>query len=265
MAADSDSPVDPSLGVWPTPADVPTEGLAGAAVVVVDLLRASTTLVTALEAGAKAIRPYAGLDDARHAARAYGSEQGGQPPLLAGERNAVPPPGFDLGNSPLEYTFQRVAGRTILFTSTNGTAALAQARDAPRVLVGCLRNRAAVARSAAAWPAAVIQILCAGTDGHPTSEDLLAAGAIAEAVLSYGPRALVGAAAEALVLWRQVTQTGELNDRSITIARWLRTTPHGQTLSAAGFDADIEFCSQLDCNELAPVFDPSMGLIPRPS
>lgn len=253
----------PHLRVYQTPAEVPRGGVAGSTVIVVDLLRASTTILTALEAGAVAVRPFAQLEQARQAAAASRPAEGGPQPLLAGERNAIPPPGFDLGNSPLEYTPQRVAGRTILFTSTNGTAALCQAVAAQRVLVGCLRNRAAVARAAASAPSDSIQILCAGTDGHPTSEDLFAAGAIAEAVLSHGPRTLGGAAAEALALWGRVTQPACEGGPAGQIADWIRSTPHGQTLAAAGFEADIDFCSQLDLSELTPAFDPTTGLICR--
>ena len=112
------------------------DALVGATVIVIDVLRATTTITAALAAGAERVIPCGELDDAR---RVREELAGGRPPvsaLLGGERGGLPIAGFDLGNSPAEYTPERVAGRTIAFTTTNGTQAMLHCRQAGRVLSG---------------------------------------------------------------------------------------------------------------------------------
>ena len=102
--------------------------LAGATALVIDVLRASTTIVTALGNGAACVMPIEHVDDARACKTALGPDA-----ILAGERDGDPPDGFDLGNSPLEFTPARVRGRSIILTTSNGTRALVAAREAAAV------------------------------------------------------------------------------------------------------------------------------------
>jgi len=136
-------------------------------------LRASTTIVTALANGAACVIPCADVDTARQLA----ARQTPGTTLLGGERRGVKIEGFDLDNSPASYSRDRVAGKMIIFTTTNGTAALLHARGAARVLIGSLVNRQAVVQVLCADRRAV-HLICAGTDGRTTSEDLLGASAI---------------------------------------------------------------------------------------
>ena len=149
-----------------TPADV-----AGRHVVVIDTLRATTTIAHALHAGAAAVEPVADLDEARRRKAADPDV------LLAGERGCVRVDGFDLGNSPAEFTPAAVAGRRVVFTTTNGTAALAAIGDAAAAAyTAALVNAAATADALRGHP---VTLLCAGTDGEPAAEDDAAARVIA--------------------------------------------------------------------------------------
>src|SRR5690606_11896085 len=109
-----------------------------ASAVIIDVLRASTSVSAALQAGAARVIPFATIDDAKRFADKLAAA--GEPPLLGGERGGVKIEGFDLGNSPREYTAERVGGRTIAFTTTNGTRALMAAASAARVYMGAYAN-----------------------------------------------------------------------------------------------------------------------------
>src|SRR5262245_39532454 len=119
------------IDVFLLPALVEPAALAGKTAVVIDVLRATTTIVQALATGAKEIVPLQEVDEARRLA-----EKLGEGAILGGERGGVLIPGFDLGNSPAEYTAAKVAGKTVVFTTTNGTRALQRCKMAERVLIG---------------------------------------------------------------------------------------------------------------------------------
>ncbi len=267
------------------PSLVPAETLAESAVVVIDLLRASTSICWALANGARDVRPFAEVDDLLRAA----AELGRANVLLGGERGGVRIAGFDLGNSPAEYTPERVAGKSVLITTTNGTRALWHARLAKRIVVGCANNRAAVA--AALRDADEVHILCAGTDGEPSAEDELAAGAIADAILKFhsepegvSPRSAKESGADShsaqlrghvfeerapsgslpeLVAWQELLLAAEAAGRSPSeqFALTLAEIKHGQTLLRLGFGDDLPRCAALDVLDVVPEFDPTTGRI----
>ena len=144
--------------------------LAGHTSVVIDVLRASTTITTALQHGAAEVIPCLTVEEAR--------QLSGQRPgsLLGGERGGKPLPGFDFGNSPAEYAAERVADKTIVFTTTNGTKAMTRCMGSGRILIGAIVNRAAVCRAVAEDER--VDIICAGTDGEFSMDDALGAGAM---------------------------------------------------------------------------------------
>ncbi|MCX7429756.1 MAG: 2-phosphosulfolactate phosphatase, partial [Planctomycetia bacterium] len=128
---------------------MPQGAVAGGIAVVIDVLRASTTIVTALAHGATGVRPVLTVEVARALAAGFGSGSGSDSGvLLGGERGGLRIDGFDLGNSPLEYARARVAGRRIVITTTNGTAAVDACTAASEVLIGAIVNRAAAAARA---------------------------------------------------------------------------------------------------------------------
>ncbi len=240
---------------------MPQGTTAGGIAVVIDVLRASTTIATAIAGGAAAVVPTGDIDSARRLAAALP-----KPVLTGGERGGLPIDGFDLGNSPLEYSADRVRGRSVVITTTNGTAALDACRDAAVVLIGAIVNRAAVgkaAREAALRLAQPVHLVCAGTDGTVTEEDLLGAGAILDAAAADGDD-LDPAAARARDLFRNVA--GSLSGRGLeeAIARSFAATAGGRNLIAIGMEADLPVAAAIDSLDVVPVLDASGNLVATP-
>ncbi|TWT87416.1 putative 2-phosphosulfolactate phosphatase [Pseudobythopirellula maris] len=244
------------------PQFVREEDLVGSVVVVIDLLRASTTIATALAAGAAEVRPYLEVGDVVRAAEQLSGESE-SPLMLAGERGCQRIEGFHLGNSPSEYTAERVFGARLLFTTTNGTRALQHARLAERVAVGCVANLTALAESLQG--AGSVALLCAGTNAHVSREDRLAAGAIAHRLeeLEGEPRERSEPADAVLREWQELLTTARALGRSASeqLAVELRDTPGGKNLLKVGHDDDLIHCAQVDTLSVVPGFDPKSGRI----
>ncbi len=174
------------------------EALAGGVAVVIDVLRASTTITHALAHGAEVVVPCVEVDEA------LAHRQRDPDCLLGGERGGLPIPGFDLGNSPGDYTPERVAGRKLVFTTTNGTRAMAACRQAQRVLVGCFAHREHLV-DLLRGIGEPLHLVCAGTDGVISREDVLMAGCItADLMLRGGRWTLNDEALLALGAWESV-------------------------------------------------------------
>ncbi len=248
----------PKIDLYALPKDVLASSLIDSAVIVIDLLRASTTICTALAAGAECVMPFAEIDETLAAAERFGRQN----VMLGGERHGKLIPGFDLGNSPFEYTSQAVAGRRILFSTTNGACALHHARWSKRVLVGAAVNRTAVAL--ALKLDSDVAILCAGTDGEFAREDFLAGGAIIEAICSIETRptlALDTRSASALAAWTELANAQSLTDR---FAAELLDTQGGRNLVEIGNDADLPACAKIDLLTVVPELNPASNEI-RPA
>ncbi len=149
--------------------------LADGVAVVIDVLRATTTIVHALASGCVAVRPCVEVDQARQLADGMRAGR----VLLGGERDGKPLPGFDLGNSPGEYTPARCRGTTLVLTTTNGTRALLRAAEASRVLIAAFVNFSAICEQLR-HEARPVHILCAGNSGEIALEDTLLAGALVD-------------------------------------------------------------------------------------
>ena len=172
--------MQPTLSVYALPRLVEPEELAGGTAVVIDVLRAATTIAYALAAGAVQIIPCREISDALALADRFPPDE----IVLGGERNGVPIDGFQLGNSPEEYSSDRVAGKTVIFTTTNGTRAMDHARAADEVLVAAFVDAAAVV--ARLLEREKISILCAGTEGHISEDDVLLAGMLVDRLQRQG-------------------------------------------------------------------------------
>lgn len=223
------------LCVYATPALIPPKGLGDAAAVVIDALRMTTVAATAIANGCQGILAAETVDAARAEAAKAGA-------LLGGERQALPVPGFDFSNSPLEYTRRRVEGKRVVMTTSNGTRAIAAASSARRVVLGAFVNRRAVARAVAG--AETVALVCAGTLGAFTLEDALAAGCLAEAIAELGADLSLddmGIAAHRLY-------AGAKGDLHAALAG----TAHYERLRALGLRADLDFCLSLDAVAAAP-------------
>jgi len=225
------------VAVFPTAASAPpVAAYAGFQPVAIDVLRATTTIITALANGAAAVVPCLTPEAAREQAAALPGAR------LGGERQNRRLPGFDFGNSPQEYTPAAVAGRTICFTTSNGTRAIAAVAPLGPVLIAALANVGAVVRRLAAGAAPVL-ILCAGSDGELCLEDTVCAGAIADGL---GPEAECNDGAWlARELYRQHRHD---------LPGLLRTARHGRRLLGEGFGADLALCARLDSHSLVPAY-----------
>jgi 2-phosphosulfolactate phosphatase len=217
-----------------TPALVATRRLAGGVAVVLDVLRATTTIVHAVAADCVAVRPCATVEEARALA--------GAGVLLAGERGGVPLPGFDLGNSPGEFTAERCAGKMVVLTTTNGTKALLHAAAAVRVLVAAFVNRGAVCEQLRRERRPV-HILCAGEAGGASLEDTLLAGALVDALASDGDTSLDDGAQLARACFVQL---------GTDLEAALRLGAGGVCLASLGYDEDIRAAARVDRFAVVP-------------
>jgi len=246
------------LFVYFLPQQVPEADLLGSAAVVLDVLRATTTICQALASGAQDVVPFSEVQEVLAAAAHF------QPDniVLGGERGGRRIEGFDLGNSPVEYTPQVVRGRSVLITTTNGTRAFDRVRAARRVLVGALVNLSAVAVSIEKEPN--VAIVCAGTDGGETGEDVLAAGALVarclEAVDGWETNLM---AQQAQREWEAMVARAAAAGRTLSdqLAIEFRDTPGGRNLREIGMDRDLADCARLDCLEIVPEWDRRTGRI----
>lgn len=178
--------MSPSLDVAWVPAELPATPADDRPAAVIDVVRATTSIVTALAAGAARVIAVSTVEEARtRAAELEGA-------LLCGERGGLPPKGFDLGNSPGAYTPERVAGRTLVFTTTNGTRAVTTAAGARPLLLACFRNAEAVARRLAGPRAGAtdgrgILLVCAGRGGRVSMDDAWCAGHLVDRIVRIRP------------------------------------------------------------------------------
>ena len=145
-----------------------------ACAIVIDVLRATTTMATALESGAEAIQVFDDLDELFRISKRWPAERR----LLAGERGGEKLEGFDLGNSPAECTPERVGGKRMFMSTTNGTRALERVRTVPILMTASLTNRAAVVRYLLQEQPHTVWIVAAGWRGGFSLEDTICAGAI---------------------------------------------------------------------------------------
>ena len=169
------------INVYPTPELTPDLPMNGTSVAI-DVLRATTTITTALRSGAAKVLPFETVEETVAAKETLLSRkpENAENVRLGGERGGTPIPGFDFGNSPDEYTPETVAGKTLLFTTTNGTKAILRCRGT--VILACFLNAQAVVERLLRDRPETVSIVCAGTDGQYTEEDLLLAGLLADRI-----------------------------------------------------------------------------------
>ncbi len=229
------------------PSQTSPDSLAGTTAVVIDVLRATTTIAYAFAAGAEEVIPCLTVEDARRIAR-----REREPVLLGGERNGLPIDGFDLGNSPSEYTSEDIKGKCVVFTTTNGTKAMMQCRMAERSLIAAFANLSALVKELE--KATRVEVLCAGTRGEITREDVLLAGAIVDRTWEncLGDLTLNDQAAIAADAWCGLDL--EASD-SRGLAAILRETRGGRRLVEIGLEGDIDVAARIDRLTVVPELD----------
>ena len=222
----------PRLNVILTPGELRADRIGDRAVAVFDVLRATTTITAALAAGVGEIRVFDTIEAAAGAASGRGGDC-----ILAGERDCLAPPGFDLGNSPGAFKAELHRDRIVFMSTTNGARAIVAAESAALLLTAALVNAKATADRLMAGKLD-ITLLCAGTAGQPAMEDLLGAGAVIDALRSRSNLILENDVARiALNLFQSVRSD---------LRSALADTTGGQNILAVGLDADIDFAARLD-------------------
>lgn len=217
-------------------------------VVVIDVLRATSSIVEALANGARAIYPTTGTEEAIKLISSLGRED----TLLCGERRGRTIEGYDLGNSPAEFSRERVQGRRLVMNTTNGTRALASVAGAERVLVGSFLNLSAVAKAVAG--SEDLAVVCAGREGRFSLDDAVCAGRILSRLGT---------------TWAEHPDTSDAARVALELARdrvvdasFLAGTAAGRALAALGMEADLEACAQVDRHVVAPLMKDGMIRLP---
>ncbi len=208
------------------------------AAVVIDVIRATTTIVTAFRCGVRAVFPVASVEEARQAQLAARGA------LLAGERGGQRLSGFDLGNSPREFTTEVVEGRDVVLTTSNGTKTLRAVAEGRAVAIGAFLNRSAVGRWLLGRSEDAL-IVCSGYEGIFSLEDAVCAGAVVDRMVGQGESLTVGDGARACqVLWARYGSD---------VPGLLRTTGWGRHIVGIGLGADLDVCAQVDVTDVVPV------------
>lgn len=210
-------------------------------VVVVDVLRATTTIITATYNGCKEIIPVAGIEEAIAFSRNYEKKS----LLLGGERNTKKIEGFDLSNSPSEYSRQVVEGRTIIITTTNGTKAIKKTNESKKTLIAGFVNVGAVA-SVIDKIGEDVSFICAGTDGKFSLEDVLAVGAVLSRLKTLGNEIILDDLGFVCL---------NLFDRyKNDVYSILEESVHFKKLKFENLEQDINVCLALDSIPVVPYY-----------
>ena len=223
-----------------TPYGIDKSYFKGKSTVVIDILRATTSMTAALSNGARSIIP---VDTIRNAFEL--AEAGSEDHILAGEHNTHRIEGFSLGNSPLEFDQETVKDKSIIFLTTNGTKAIVKARLSENLLICSFNNLENTAETICNLSDDVI-ILCSGTDGLFSKEDTYCGGRLIERISRISDNIEMSDSAEAAV---------SLCDQWGTdILRVLKASFHGKKLMSNGFEKDLYFASQLNNVALSPYY-----------
>jgi len=233
------------LRVFLSPIELSPGAVLGHVVAVIDVLRASTTIATALANGARSVVPLESADLAIIHSRQFDRSE----VMLAGEQKLQAIAGFELGNSPASFTSEAVSGKTIMLTTTNGTRALTGLIGARDIVIASYVNHEAVAAmlGTAVRSNTDVAIVCAGDEGHFSLEDAACAGRYVRSLSQRSPKSVV---------LNDAACACEIIDREYgdNIAKIFGDSSHGKALVEAGFGDDIEFCAELDSQPVVPIY-----------
>ncbi len=238
--------MSPSIDVFSTSLALQEEDVRKKTVVVIDVLRASSTIVTALNNGVKAVIPVEDMEAAQKISQNL--DPSGY--LLCGEKDGVKIQGYELGNSPLEYDGKKVKGKIIIFNTTNGTKAISRSTGADRLLIGSFLNLNTVVESLKADPNEII-LVCAGWKNRFSLEDTLCAGNIIyELTDGKLPENTSDGSVAAFSLYANYRNRVE---------ELIRSSNHAMRLKHLNGEEDLAYCSQVSILDVLPVY--SQGMI----
>ena len=228
-----------NIEIIPFVAAVDSAQIKGKTVIVIDVLRATSVMITALANGANEIIPVATVEEAREI---YQKEPTGNT-LLCGERDAQKIEGFHLGNSPLEYTNQIVENKSLILTTTNGTKALNACHTAEEVLIGAFLNLKPLVQKVKNRDSLII--VCSGTQGRFSLDDGLCAALILHELSNSRDITTDDLGFTLMKMWKQ-----DNNDLNKT----LQNCSHVNFLISKGYQGDIEYCLQLNTSYVVPYY-----------
>ena len=219
-----------------------TLALSHRVVVVIDILRATSVIVHAMSQGAMEVIPVKTVEEALRMAKTFPLNT----TLLGGERGSRKIEGFDLGNSPREYQGERVRGKRLILTTTNGTKAFHAVSHGKKVLVGSFLNISAVAEKCFRLGHDLL-IYPSGDEGDFSLEDGVCGGMLIDRIIKKGRKSLplTDAAHSAHILFQRF----EAN-----LVESFYLSQHGRDLVDRGFEEDLPYCAQVDTTDLVPVF-----------
>jgi 2-phosphosulfolactate phosphatase len=232
------------LSIFHTPELTPRTTTADCAIAV-DVLRATSTIVTALSAGAEAVQVFSDLDKLLQVSADWDDTKR----IRAGERGGAKVDGFDFGNSPLACTPELMSGRRLFMSTTNGTRALQCIESASTVLAAALINRAAVVQHVLDTNPETVWIVNSGWEGSFALEDTVCAGAIA-----HGLYTALGISLDDLADNDEVTGAVTLYQAwQQDLVGLFHHASHGKRLLRLAAHEDLEYCAQLDVLETLPI------------
>ena len=209
----------------------------GKNVVVIDVLRATTVMITALKNGAEKIYPFKEIKEAIQ------KKEELKDGLLAGERKGLKIEGFDFGNSPLEFTEKKIKGKVICMTTSNGTRAIENSQSGDNIYIASYINVSSVVEKVLKNEKDLI-IVCAGTEDEFSLDDSLCAGIIANKILE-----------KRSVLMDDFTiSLQNLAKYSKNIKEILKDSKHYSYLKKIGYESDLDYCLTLDCCDIVPEY-----------
>jgi 2-phosphosulfolactate phosphatase len=228
-----------TICVYPLPSLAEPAMLRGTATVVIDVLRATTVITYATHSGLREFIPVLEIAEAQQLKKNYPPEK----VILGGERFGLPIDGFDLGNSPQHYTPERASGKTLILTTTNGTVAMHAAKPARSITIASFLNAKAVV--AHLQHEENIAILCAGTNGKESEEDLLLASCLTARLMTQKKYQLNETAEKVARLWHEPDNAAELESM-------LRETTGGRAVLRLGLEPDLTASAQIDTVDVVP-------------
>ncbi len=226
------------LDVLLLPREIPVHPRPELYAAVVDVLRATTSIVVAFQHGCRSVLPVASAEEALTARAATPDA------ILAGEQAGLRIPGFELGNSPHEFSREAVGGRDMILTTSNGTKTLRAVAVGRTVAIGAFRNRGAVADWLVGRGTDSL-IVCSGYEGGFALEDAVCAGAIVDRAAQLATGLIQGDGARACqALWQRFGSD---------LVRLFRETDWGRRMLALGFERDLAVCAELDATAVVPL------------
>ncbi|MDD3223343.1 MAG: 2-phosphosulfolactate phosphatase family protein [Clostridium sp.] len=216
--------------------DIKQEKLKGKSAVVIDILRATSVIVTAMNNGCKAVIPVVAVEDAKKTAALFKGDY-----LLGGERNAVKIDGFDFSNSPLEYKPNLVNGKTLIMTTTNGTKAIKGSSSAKNIIIAAMINAKAAAKRLFELQNDIV-IVNAGTNGNFSIDDFICAGYIINLLKQMGNVNLTDIATTALYVY----------DQNKDVKSFIKYANHYNVIKELGLFEDLKYCCSKDIVDIVP-------------